>query len=403
MTTEHPGLLPIDSLAVRPPTTRADFDVDVHLTNRCTLRCVHCAPDSGVMKMREHDPVRLRDALERLVRVGAVALHIGGGEPFVRRDLMFALIAWGSQKGLQTQVQTNGTLVKDGDIDRLFGSGMDQLLLSLDGDEEAHDRFRQMRGNFAACMSIVEWCTRRGYRLRINAVASKGTCRSIPRMIARLRGTSVTTVSIFNMVPKGRGLAIRGQELSLGEFHAFVQELEAFVRREGISSPRVEVQDILKTRHEIAATGPIRCRIQERTECLIKSDGSVYPCFLLMDDPIRDPGLAAASLARLGPDGAGWGSWRLGNIYEEPADEIWTDPRRWERYERLVLRRRCAGTAVEVPRCGGGCPAYAYLVGHGRQCDTRCEVDQGGFLPGCFCLRRPLGAGAPVGVRRGRP
>jgi len=386
-----PRLVPVDSLAMRPYGPSANFDIDVHLTNRCTLRCIHCAPDSGVMRMSEHDPVRLIDSLERLVRVGATALHLGGGEPFICRDLMFALIEWGGKNRLQTQVQTNGTLVKDGDIDRLFGFGMDQLLLSLDGDREDHDQFRQMKGNFDTCLSIVDFCTRRGYRMRINAVASKSTYMSIGQMIQRLEGTTVTTVSIFNMVPKGRGLAIRNQELSLTEFHAFVQDLEDFIQRAGIQSPRVEVQDILKTREEIAAMGPIRCRIKERTECLIKSDGSIYPCFLLMDDPIRDPALNSVSLRRLEPGAEAWDSWRLGNIYEEPADEIWTDPERWEKYRRLVQHRRCAGTPHEVPLCGGGCPAYSYMVGFGKECDTRCEVDHGELIPGCFCLRKAIG------------
>jgi len=390
--TNRPVLIPVESLAIkRRQVASRSFDIDVHLTNRCTLRCRHCAPDSGIRRMREHDEARLFDALARLVRVGGSSIHVGGGEPLLRRDLMFRLVAWGVERNLQTQVQTNGTLLKMSDIDRLFASGMDQLLFSLDGDRKSHDWFRQRDGNYEACMSAIRYCTSKSLPVRVNTVTSRATVDGLERLIDELRGTSVTTLTLMAMVPKGRGMDMRAAELSLSEQLVLRERIARYLVENQVTTPRVEFQDIVKTVEDIEREGPIRCRIFERSECMILSDGQVFPCFLLIDDPRNGEAtdLHPERLGAVHPDGIE--SLSLGNIYEEHADEIWMNESRWSKYLRLVSQRRCAGEPHEVTRCSGGCPAYSYLVGSGGSCDTRCEVNSGpGLVPGCFCLRRSL-------------
>ena len=167
------------------------FEIDLHLTNRCNLRCVHCGYDSGVLKMPEHDLARLLDALSGLHSVGASALHMVGGEPFVCRELVFSLLAWAGPRGMETQVLTNAWKITNEDIHRAFEMGLGKLLISIDGDVEDHDRFRMMRGSANACLSVVEFCTKMGYPMRVNTVASRQNAHSIPNLIRRLRGSAV--------------------------------------------------------------------------------------------------------------------------------------------------------------------------------------------------------------------
>jgi radical SAM protein with 4Fe4S-binding SPASM domain len=344
------------------------FEIDLHLTNRCNLRCAHCGYDSGVLAMPEHDSRRLLDALDGLWSAGAAALHMVGGEPFLCRDLIASLLNWAASRHVETQILTNAWQVTPEDIERTFDLGLGRLLVSIDGDVEAHDRFRKMRGSAAACLSLVEFCTKMGYPMRVNTVASRHTGGTVPALIRRLRGSAVAQIAVYSLVPKGRGHRIHEQAMTLAEWRAYVDELDAFLRDEQITSPRVEVQDIYRTRAQVLRDGPPANCFDRRKTCVIMSDGEVYPCFMLTQT-----------------------RWSLGNVYTEAPDAVWCDDARWTRFAAMATRRRCAGTAHELTCCRGGCPAYSNLLGRWTDCDLRCEIESTQLVPACYRGRRSLG------------
>ena len=116
--------------------------VFIEPTNICNLRCPLCASGSGSLD-RPAGTMYLDD-FRRIVDMlpGSVAeLFLWGqGEPFIAADFL-RMVSYASKKGLKTNVSTNGHFLDDPDA--VIESGLDRLIVSLDGVEaETYNSYR---------------------------------------------------------------------------------------------------------------------------------------------------------------------------------------------------------------------------------------------------------------------
>lgn len=121
-----------------PPTDPYQRRIDylrLSITDRCNLRCTYCMPEGGVPKLAHGDILRYEEIL-RLARIvtamGISKIRITGGEPLVRRDVLFLC---GSIAGIpqlrSLSITTNGVLL--GRLaGGLFQAGIKRINVSLD-------------------------------------------------------------------------------------------------------------------------------------------------------------------------------------------------------------------------------------------------------------------------------
>ena len=117
----------------------------LHLTNRCNLRCDYCYVEPGETDMS------LETAKAAIDLAGQDAKRAGiiffGGEPLLRRELIFDAVAYARAKEQQGgcryffKITTNGTLLDDDFLDFACRESM-FVALSLDGTKQAHDLHR---------------------------------------------------------------------------------------------------------------------------------------------------------------------------------------------------------------------------------------------------------------------
>lgn len=132
--------------------------VNLRLTNRCNLRCIHCyyyspllevpaycalrmsrkeggdhPPSSADLKKMlkiDADPRRLRALIEELLRMGTRRFQIGGnGEPFLHKDAM-EVIGILKRAGGYCFANTNGTLIDIATADDLIKLEFDELRIT---------------------------------------------------------------------------------------------------------------------------------------------------------------------------------------------------------------------------------------------------------------------------------
>ncbi len=126
----------LGALRHRVRGTVAPLNVMISLTDACTSNCGYCAiPERATPAM---DTARLLDLLTELRAAGTCRVGLWGGEPLLQDDLGL-LIAHAKKLGLWVSVVSNGDLVPSR-IDQI--RGLDHLLLSLDGAQDAHDAQR---------------------------------------------------------------------------------------------------------------------------------------------------------------------------------------------------------------------------------------------------------------------
>src|SRR4030043_343180 len=134
--------------------TPYDFFVQLHLTERCNLKCRHCYQSGKVSEMNYKEICRaidnIKEAVQRWVTEYEMEMspsfHFTGGEPLLRKEL-FLILDYVRGNGFSIALMSNGTLIDSDMAQRIKEAGVSDVQISLDGVEDTHDSFRG-KGSF---------------------------------------------------------------------------------------------------------------------------------------------------------------------------------------------------------------------------------------------------------------
>ncbi len=151
----------------------------VSVTDRCDFRCIYCMaedmtflPKKDVLSLEELD--RLCGAF---VRLGVRKLRLTGGEPLVRRNIIWLINRLGEH--LKTGALDELTITTNGSqlgkmADQLYAAGMRRINVSLDTlDPEKFVAITRW-GKYDKVMAGLDAADRAGLKVKLNAVALKG-------------------------------------------------------------------------------------------------------------------------------------------------------------------------------------------------------------------------------------
>lgn len=133
------------------------------VTRNCDLTCVHCgSPRETWEPDKELTTKEIIDVFQRLAEKIDFSefkfFSLTGGEPFVRKDLIEVLSEINSLGFNPITIQTNGNFLATHPeaLDKLLDIGVMGLGTNLDGLEETHDSFRNMKGNYANAIKTIK-------------------------------------------------------------------------------------------------------------------------------------------------------------------------------------------------------------------------------------------------------
>ncbi len=172
------------------PFGRAISYVRISVTDRCDFRCVYCmAEDMTFLPKAELLTLEELDRLARaFVELGVRKIRLTGGEPLVRRNVMWLVDQLGRHVASgaldELTLTTNGSQLERfaGDLVR---AGVRRVNVSLDTLDR--DRFAAITrwGRFDKVMAGIEAAKSAGLSVKINAVALKGVNEDeLDRMVA---------------------------------------------------------------------------------------------------------------------------------------------------------------------------------------------------------------------------
>ncbi len=149
----------------------SELRVTALMTLQCNFACDYCIQgDHGdynahADKMSMETAHRLCDWVEmKLDALGSsqFALTFFGGEPLLNQPVMFAMAErlWRATRergvGMRINVITNGLLLTPAVVNRLEPFGLNGVKITLDGDQQTHDRMRPLRGGQGTFDRIIE-------------------------------------------------------------------------------------------------------------------------------------------------------------------------------------------------------------------------------------------------------
>ena len=172
------------------PFARAITYLRVSVTDRCDFRCVYCMaedmnflPKSDVLTLEELD--RLCGAF---VARGVRKLRLTGGEPLVRRNIMWLVRRLG--RHLDTGDLDELTLTTNGSqlaryAGELAAAGVKRINVSVDTLESQKFTAITRWGRLETVLSGIEAAKQAGLKIKLNMVALKGVNdHEFDRMIA---------------------------------------------------------------------------------------------------------------------------------------------------------------------------------------------------------------------------
>ena len=147
----------------------------VSVTDRCDFRCLYCMAEDTTFVPRKN--LLTLEELDRLASAfiarGVRKLRLTGGEPLVRRNIMWLIERLSRHLGDgldELTLTTNGSQLVH-HADALAACGVKRINVSLDTLDAAKFRAITRRGDLAQVMRGIDAAQRAGLKLKINTVA----------------------------------------------------------------------------------------------------------------------------------------------------------------------------------------------------------------------------------------
>ncbi len=273
------------------------------LLNRgCNLRCAFC--DLYDRPERMDVAARLPALLDQAVGIGTRVAVFTGGEPFLHPGL-FDAVRMAKDRGLGTNVTTNGTLVERR-WRQLHASGLDSISLSLDGGAATHDALRGRPGTHARTLRALRRLCDDG-RLH-TAVYFVVTNRNVGELVEVYEQVSELGASFdFWPVNDAPDLALREPDQQRTYLDAIAH---IAARSPDVAARRAYMEQGVD--YHAGALSRVRC-LGLVDQYGINWKGDLQPCCV-------------------------WGepSLTVGNVFETPLDQLWLAPATQAARERLA-------------------------------------------------------------------
>jgi len=162
------GLLTLDAVSERrPPLVPSEFPslryLELQITDRCNLSCKHCYTEKR--DAAELSPEEVGRVLREFEEMQGLRVMITGGEPLLHsrfREINGMLPEFALRKVLFT----NGTVLENGILRDLR---VDEIQISIDGLEQAHDSLRG-RGTFKTAMDAIVRAQDAGFEVSVSTM-----------------------------------------------------------------------------------------------------------------------------------------------------------------------------------------------------------------------------------------
>lgn len=190
--------------------------IRIAVTDKCNLRCFYCMPNEGIDFVKQNQLMSYEELLRVatiLSKQGVSKVRITGGEPFLRKDIMYFIKSLSEIKGIdKIAITTNGTHTLK-HLDELIKYGVKNFNLSIDSIDK--QRFFEItrRDLFDTVWNCFEEMSKRDIRLKLNAVVIKDrNIDDLIPMVALTKDRKVSVRFIEEMPFNGTGANYEGLE-----------------------------------------------------------------------------------------------------------------------------------------------------------------------------------------------
>ncbi|MEE6207770.1 MAG: radical SAM protein [Alphaproteobacteria bacterium] len=322
-------------------------------STKCPLACPFCLSDSFASSRQMIEQDEIKDIVRQIVDMGTLRVKIGGGEPFVY-PYFFDIIEQLRRGGVFVSCSTSGILADKMTVDerKFFADRKVKVSISIDGNEQYHDRLRNCNGLFTKAINAVKNFKDSGIKVEIRAtIADNDDSYNQIGFLAKLCKELNTPLRLRTVKPKGRAVKNNSATLYPKEnYWRFFDNIRALAR----SNPLINIEEMLAYDKETQYSGyncGMDCSAGTRS-AYVNASGTFCPCGFIESHFTAEKLTAEKNMAYL---------WHNG--------ESFLKIRAF--FQKLNAESSCAKCAF-VNSCQGGCPSVRLSAG--TEIDYRCPL-----------------------------
>lgn len=320
------------------------------LTHRCPLACPYCSnPLALEPRADELDVETWARVFREAAALGVLQVHLSGGEPGARRDLLDINEA-ANQAGLYTNLITSGVGITAERLAALAGAGLDHVQISIqDSEEVSADHIAGYKGAFGRKRALAAETVRLGLPLTINMVVHRANIDRINRMVELALELGASRIEIAHVQYYGWALKNRAALMpSREQVDEAIVALEDLRRRH---EKRIVIDAVFP---DYFARYPKPCvGGWGRRSLNVTPSGRVLPCH------------AAESIPGL----------EFWSVRDRSLAEIWEASPAFRAFRGTDWMREPCATCPRRERDFGGCRCQAFaLTGDARATDPVCHL-----------------------------
>ncbi len=185
------------------------FVLHLELTTGCNLRCLHCYNESEITKFHENNGLSTYDwkrVIMEAYKIGVRRVQFIGGEPFLKRKLIFELIPYARDIGYKSlEVSSNGTFISDNDLKKLKERNVDLAFSFYSSDSNIHDIITTKGGSQEKTLRTIKKALEMDIRFRVSVVAMRQNEKEIEKTVEFLKSLGIQHIKTNAIEPVGRG------------------------------------------------------------------------------------------------------------------------------------------------------------------------------------------------------
>lgn len=133
------------------------YSFHIDLTNRCNEKCIHCYhPFDTYQISKELNTSEVKSLIDIIDDLGVFDVTLSGGEALLREDIE-EILEYISEKGMMISLYTNGLLLSEEVVSKLYEYRIKTVSISLYGDiAEVHDQITTVQGSFERTLKGIE-------------------------------------------------------------------------------------------------------------------------------------------------------------------------------------------------------------------------------------------------------
>jgi radical SAM protein with 4Fe4S-binding SPASM domain len=316
---------------------KAPIDVQIELTQECNQLCQHCY---NFWREATHNE-RERLSLEEIGKIVSIleanqvpSITITGGEPFLRRRELFALLEAVQRCGIRASINSNFSTARSEDIIQIARDYpyVSILVSVLSSDPDVHEALTNTpKGTHARALRNIKIATDHGLRVSMNMVLLPQNVDSMKSLAKIAKGLGIKTFCATKVLPPGSSKA-NVPLLSSDQVLRSLNELIEIEKEFQINVDTLEcypkclllgTEAFRRFSHRICVAG--------KTTATIGSDGEVRPCSHV--------------------------TVSYGNIFREPFGDIWRRMADWR--NGVFLPEKCTKCPI-LAFCTGGCRVNSF-------------------------------------------